>query len=607
VLVNKSIANNDLFSEASSEVLEQLQSAGKALKLTRGDVLLKQGEAADEIYFIQSGRFKVVVGGNKTVTHLEAGEVAGELAFFAGGQRSADVIATRDANVLQLTRSAYDQIVARYPELPQLLLKLVANRLVQTTQRVQTDQQHTPRVIALLSIGGLTLPPDFIVRLAECMRKVLCGASPVDIASESVVTSVDQYSQWLAEKESQGGYILVACSGSESWMIQASRNADALLLIADPKFGERSISPTEEELSNLFTTGNRRLVLLREFASQEIIHTASWLSGRDLGLHHHLGQDSIEDFSRLARFLCGRANGLVLAGGGALGAAHLGAIKALQDHNIPIDFIGGTSAGAVIAGVIATGQSVDIALNKMEKMFVDAKVLAMKHMTIPLHSLIDPSEFDRHLRGLCGSVDIADLPTPFFAVSTNLSTYSRHIHTQGPLWESVRASASLPAILPPFIDEDRNVLIDGSILDNLPIGIMSSLKQGPNIAIAFDSPNANWLSKADYKQFPSRGALLRNAVSKRKTSTNFPTLIETTQRIIRVISRVSPDDVDIEHNFIITPPMIEGMKILDWHLCAELAEKAESHVSQQIELYPKVFDCFRVGKTAHSFRRSICY
>src|SRR5690606_39783892 len=65
-------------------------------------------------------------------------------------------------------------------------------------------------------------------------------------------------------------------------------------------------------------------------------------------LHHHVALDCDGEFAKVARFLTGRAIGLVLAGGGALGCAHLGVVQALQDARIPIDFIGGTSAGAAI-------------------------------------------------------------------------------------------------------------------------------------------------------------------------------------------------------------------------------------------------------------------
>ena len=128
----------------------------------------------------------------------------------------------------------------------------------------------------------------------------------------------------------------------------------------------------------------------------------------------------------MARFLTGRAVGLVLAGGGALGCAHLGVVQALREANVPIDFIGGASAGAAMGGAIARGMSVEETLDQMEAMFIKEK--AMRRLTLPLYSLLDPTVFDAELRQRYGTQDIADQPIAFFGVSTNLSTNGLHIH-----------------------------------------------------------------------------------------------------------------------------------------------------------------------------------
>ena len=217
----------------------------------------------------------------------------------------------------------------------------------------------------------------------------------------------------------------------------------------------------------------RTLLLVRDTASQPIANSGEWIDPRSPKLHHHVALDSDDDFAKVARFLTGRAIGLVLAGGGALGCAHLGVVQALQDARIPIDFIGGTSAGAAMGAAIAQGLSVAETLDQMEAMFVKAK--AMRRLTVPLYSLLDPTVFDAELRQRYGTKDIADQPIVFFGVSTNLSTNGLHIHRRGPLWECVRASGSLPTILPPFIDSEGNILVDGGVLDNEPFAAARDL------------------------------------------------------------------------------------------------------------------------------------
>ncbi len=580
------LASSQIFSGLEPVTLDKLRAAAQEINYARGEAMLKQGDKASDLYFIQAGRFKVVVDGERTVAHLDAGEVVGELAFFAGGNRTADVIAMRDSRVLKITRLSYEAIAAEQFELPQLLLKLVAERLAQTTSRTGAIQRKTARVIGLLPVGGSKFPQELTSRIQMAMQSVLGETRTVLVADQTSV-GVDGYAEWLAEHERQGGYILVNCRGDEQWQTLASRNVDALLLLAE-RDADAQVGVLEQQASQLLSEHHRNILVLRPSSKQAITNTDKWLANREVGLHHHTAWDSDTDFLKLARFLTGRANGLVLAGGGALGCAHLGAIAAIQKAEIPIDFIGGASAGAAMAGAIATGKSTTDTLDEMEEMFVAAK--ALKRLTIPVHSLLDPSEFDHQLRSRYGSLDIADLPTLFFAVSTNLSTSAQHIHRRGPLWHAIRASGSLPTILPPFIDDEGNVLVDGGVLDNLPVSVMNSLKQGPNMAIALDSLDELWHSEARYHQVRSRSKLLRDIVLRRKPKNGFPTLFETTQRAMVVTSRMASKDIDDEDTLVITPPRLEGMQILDWHRGRELAIQSEQFVADFISANPARFN-----------------
>ena len=97
---------------------------------------------------------------------------------------------------------------------------------------------------------------------------------------------------------------------------------------------------------------------------------------------------------------------------------------------------------------------------------------------------------------------------PYFAVSTNLSSYDLHRHRQGDLWAAVRASGSIPVLLPPYYTEDGHMLVDGAILDNVPIRVMHELKSGPNVVISFEVPKLQRF-EVDYRSLPGRGALLK--------------------------------------------------------------------------------------------------
>jgi NTE family protein len=576
------LARHALFDGVSEAALDALEAVSTLKPVAGGESLVIQGDDADALYFVESGRFRVVVNKIHIVAHIEAGEAVGELAFFAGGKRTADVIATRDSVVLKVSRSAFDDIARTHPELTQAMLKLVSERLVVATSRAGSVGSSTPRVIALLPAGTSQLPDGFLARLAEAFEAVVKADTPVIAVDQGTNEASDSaaYQSWLAEQEAKGAYVLIDGSGSEEWSNQVCRNADALVMVGRPGRAEPEANAMEQSAMRWIAAPQRTLLLVREKADKTITKSGLWIDPREPKLHHHVALDSDADFAKVARFLTGRAVGLVLAGGGALGCAHLGVVQALREADIPIDFIGGASAGAAMGGAIARGMTVEETLDQMEAMFIKAK--AMRRLTLPLYSLLDPTVFDAELRNRYGTKDIADQPINFFGVSTNLSTNGLHVHRRGPLWECVRASGSLPTILPPFIDSDGNILVDGGVLDNVPVKVMHDLKAGPNIVVSLGDPDEIWRTNVEYDDIRGRWTLMKDVLLRKKREAEFPSIVEIMSRSMVVASRMASKEMLGDDDILVNPPIIPDMQILDWHLGRELAEMASEYITSQV-------------------------
>ena len=576
------LARHSLFEGVSPEALKALQSVSAMRHVAGGEALVRQGDDADALYFVESGRFRIVVNKMRIVAHIEAGEAVGELAFFAGGKRTADVIATRDSTVREVSREAFDKIAVLYPELNVAMLKLVSERLAVATARTSSISSSIPRVIAILPAGTSKLPDGFLARLASAFEAVVAPDTPVIPIDRATSEAADaqEYQSWLAEQEAKGAYVLIDGSGPDDWGQMVCRNADALVMVARP--GQTDPEPNAMEVAAMrwIAEPQRTLLLLRTSADKLISKSGEWIDPRSPKLHHHVALDNDADFTKIARFMTGRAVGVVLAGGGALGCAHLGVIKALRRASIPIDFIGGASAGAAMGGAIARGMTVDETLDQMEAMFIHAK--AMKRLTLPIYSLLDPTVFDSELRTRYGTRDIADQPINFFGVSTNLSTNGLHIHRRGPLWECVRASGSLPTILPPFIDKNGNILVDGGVLDNVPVKVMHGLKSGPNIVVSLGDPHEIWRTDVAYDDIRGRWSLLRDVIMRRKREIEFPSIVEIMSRSMVVASRMASKEMLGDQDILVNPPIIANMQILDWHLGRELAEMAADYISEHV-------------------------
>jgi predicted acylesterase/phospholipase RssA len=211
--------------------------------------------------------------------------------------------------------------------------------------------------------------------------------------------------------------------------------------------------------------------------------TARWLTGRQIGAHHHVRDGSREDFGRLARSISGRAVSLVLSGGGARGLAHIGVMRALEEARIPVDIVGGASFGALMAAFRARGDHAGAVREAVQRFLIDRG--SPIDLTAPATALTGGKRIVSMLRDGFGDLPIEDLWHPFFCVSSNLTKGCLQIHSTGPVWQAVRASISIPGLFPPVNAGDGDVLVDGAVMNNLPVDVMRSMNGGgPVLAVS---------------------------------------------------------------------------------------------------------------------------
>ncbi|WP_246940249.1 patatin-like phospholipase family protein [Bacillus pinisoli] len=174
--------------------------------------------------------------------------------------------------------------------------------------------------------------------------------------------------------------------------------------------------------------------------------------------------------------------GLALGSGGARGFAHLGVIKVLLDHDIPIDYIAGSSMGALIGSFYGAGLGIDrlynLALAFKRKYYLD--------FTVPKMGFISGNRVKELIKVFTQGKNIEDLNIPLAIVATDLLKGERVVFREGPVTDAVRASISIPGI---FVPEKKNgrVLVDGGVIDRLPVTVARDM--GADIVIAVDVNN----------------------------------------------------------------------------------------------------------------------
>jgi predicted acylesterase/phospholipase RssA len=319
------------------------------------------------------------------------------------------------------------------------------------------------------------------------------------------------------------------------------------------------LDPIRKYLASCAITARVELVLLHGPAFDPDLTPAYGLAAPSASALHHIVSSDPADSARLARLVTGNAVGLALSGGGARGFAHIGVIRALAERGIPIDYIGGTSMGAVIAAQHALGWDWQTMARVNREEWPRCK--PQKNYTLPLVALNSARRMDEMLRRMFGPVAIENLRTKFFCVSTNLTTAGPKVHQEGALWKAVRASVSIPGIGPPAI-ANGEILVDGGLVDNLPVEVMRKLCHGHVCAVDV-SEQVKFSSKLSESYTVSGWKLLWQQLNPFAESPDIPNILNTLYRTITVGGIRAIDSAKSRADFCFEPP-VSRFGVFEW-------------------------------------------
>ena len=272
-----------------------------------------------------------------------------------------------------------------------------------------------------------------------------------------------------------------------------------------------------------------------------------------------------------------RGRGLACSGGGARSLSQIGAIDVLCGHGLEIDAITGTSAGALVGGAFARSWSVDRVSRTIRRYMVGAG--RPVEPTLPLVALSSGARMTERLREVCGDLMVEDMWIDFACVSTNLTTRDRLIHRRGPAWRAIRASMSIPGLFPP-VSHEGNLLVDGGVLDNLPVGVLHDRHPGME-AIALDVGVHRQLGGHDLPESTVvRGfEVLRQRVSRRAKRQDLAGI----GSVLARLAELGGHDDDDEQAVMTVRPEVGHIAMLDFARFDELIEAGRSAATATLE------------------------
>lgn len=475
------------------EPLDQLlRSEGDAafdwFGIPAGTILFREGDSAPDAFILLSGRLGVFLGDDSSappIAAVSAGEFVGEMGLISDEPRSATVIALRDSDLLRLPKGAIQTLMRSHHGVAMCVIQLLTRRLRRTSRTRELTRGI--RNMAVLPLSRQPIDTRFVEEFVASLRR---SAIQVDIVTGEAARRQAELPQ-DGEDDAQRISLYIADGMHSAWARRCIRQADHVIFLANAK--ETLKYDCGEAISyaaQLHRTSD--LVLLNESDSAAPSGATDWLTSFSSEHILHIRAGSRDDYDRIARLSCRRGIGLVFSGGGARAFAHIGVVKAFVSAGIPIDLVGGTSMGSLVASLVAAELSPDAIADKLRDAFLAQNPL--NDYIFPLLSLARGRKLTRLLKYHCGEAVIEDLWKTFFCVSANLSTGSTMVHKRGPLWRALRASVGIPGIYPPWV-ENGEILVDGGIMLNFPTTTMAALQRGPVVGVEV-SPETTFMATA---------------------------------------------------------------------------------------------------------------
>lgn len=492
----------------------------KIVEYKKGDIIYKEGDLPDSFYYIISGRAQIFAA-EQTLEYVRRGDYFGIISLLTGESHSVSTKVVNDSIILKIEKDDFDAILKRIPNLAIHFSRTLSRRLKRKDLHTKTIFEST--IISVYSpkpeLGcswytinlGLSLKKEtqkkvILVDISQTgkvlfnfldakdapLEKIYNHPLGIDIMGFSNL-SIDPsaVSNILTLLTNDYHYILVDLPHEVNEVVfKALTQADLVHIIFDPK--ENTMAGVKNLLSRLEDTHNRvKLCLVSEY-----------MKARSEEIERRLGHDLYATIThdgfikegeaykpsvisqphtaysrtirRIAREIGEVLVGLALSSGAAFGLAHIGVIKVLEEEDIPIDVVVGSSMGGLIGVFWASGKNA----KEMEEIAMKYRtrwtLFKLLTLTLPRYGFISGRGVMRFLRTYLGKKTFHDVTLPVKVMSCDIVSRERVVIEHGYLADAVRATISIPGVFKPFIQKDR-MLVDGAILSPVPVDVLTEM------------------------------------------------------------------------------------------------------------------------------------
>lgn len=567
----------------------ELAASAQPVSVRAGEWLFRQGEPGDSLYVVVRGRLEIVIETGtelKVIRVLGRGESVGELALLTESPRSASVRARRDSELLLITREYFARLLEQRPEFAAGLTRVLGRQL-RDVRHAGLEPDPVPSTVTVVGLCD-DLPVrdvgSYLTLLLSQWRPVLGlddRRAEEAAAGEDNDGANDAYARLLdrAERDHQQVLLMAPVADpADPWTAFSVRAADRLIGVC------RGREAPPEGIAGIRRLQGCDLVMTSDGHEQDA-RLDAWVAAlqpRSVRLVPESGGQG-PGVESLARRLAGRSVGLVLSGGGARAFAHVGVLQGLLEAGVEIDRVAGCSGGAWVGAQFALGRSPDEIRVNCHEEFVKRNPL--NDYTLPLVALTRSLKGNAMMDRVFGDVRFEELEREFFCVSCDMISSELVVHRRGRLWPAVAASMTLPGYLPPKSIDGR-LLLDGGVLNNLPVDVMAATGEGPIIA---SDVSARYQPPAMRPQRGRRPRTAKLAARLRRwvvgTDALLPGFGET---VVRSILLGSIDTAQAAQRYadVVIEPEVAGVGLLEWDRVDDMIDAGRAAAEEALAKVP---------------------
>jgi NTE family protein len=539
-----------LFASLDVSLRQEIAGAAEVIRIPAGEYLFHEGDVGDALYAVFSGRLEVEGSEDgAAIGVLGPGAAVGELSLLTGGPRTASVRAIRDSELIAIDRTRFHHLLAGDPRFAAAITTVLGHRLAATV-RSRGERSVRRSVISVVGLSaGLPVAAVAAGLEASVARWTSVGSLEASSSGEGSTEDDVAFGRALDRAErAHDVVVLHAAHGTHrTWSEFCVRQGDRVLFVVDPAARPEGHLPGPMQRRDVAFVSTRPPAAADVRAWSEALapRACHWLpsgSGLQAGVQ------------RTTRRLFGRSVGVVLSGGGARGLAHVGVLMALLDAGVQVDRFGGTSIGAFVSALFATGRTPVEVREVLRRELVERRPFA--DYTLPRKALIRSYRGRRMFERVFGGLCVEELPHDWFGVSADLLTAETLVHRQGAIRHIVAASMSLPGLVPPLPWGGR-LLVDGGVTDNLPVGVMADTGEGPVVGVEV---MRRW--RDEWDQRLERGAGARRGFTA-PPRVPMPSIVETIV-CASVLGSSQRADRSRERAALLVAPELATLSLLDW-------------------------------------------